>query len=156
LLLTSDVGWRKRHGDKETEPPLPQAATTRHIQVNHLPADSIPIHIKDALTSIDAASLMRSCIYDYDSERDAHHYILVLEVKYCRDTDPAQQRERASQQHQVLRETIIHNYAPQATVEQVTLLLGVSGAIYTSTMDALKDKLEVTQPRLNVLSFSKS
>jgi hypothetical protein len=43
LVLTSDVGWRKRH-DKETEPPLPQAATTRHIQVNHLP-DSIPIHI---------------------------------------------------------------------------------------------------------------
>jgi hypothetical protein len=36
LLLTSDVGWRKRH-NKETEPPLPQAATTRHIQVNHLP-----------------------------------------------------------------------------------------------------------------------
>jgi hypothetical protein len=47
LLLTSDVSWRKRH-DKETEPPLPQAATTRRIQVNHL-TDSIPIHIKDAL-----------------------------------------------------------------------------------------------------------
>jgi hypothetical protein len=88
-------------------------------------------------------------MYDYDFERDAHQYILV-EVKYCRDTDPAQQRERASQQHQVVRETI-HKYAPQATVEQVTLLLGVSGAIYTSTIDALKDKLGVTQPRLNVL-----
>jgi hypothetical protein len=49
-------------------------------------------------------------MYDYDSERDAHHYILV-EVKYCRDTDPAKQRERASQQHQVLRETI-QRYAP--------------------------------------------
>jgi hypothetical protein len=144
LLLTSDVGWRKRH-DKETEPPLPQAATTRHIQVNHLP-DSIPIHIKDALTR---GSIPDAVLYEYDSERDAHHYILV-EVKYCRDTDPAQQRERATQQHQVLRETI-HKYAPQATVEQVTLLLGVSGAIYTSTIAALKDKLGVTQPRLNVL-----
>jgi hypothetical protein len=41
--------------------------------------------------------------------------------------------------------------APQATVEQVTLLLGVSGAICTSTIDALKDKLGITQPRLNVL-----
>jgi hypothetical protein len=92
--------------------------------VNHLP-DSIPIHIKDALTR---CSIPDAVLYDYDSERDAYHYILV-EVKYCRDTDPAQQRERASQQHQVLRETI-HKYAPQATVEQVTLLLGVSGAIY--------------------------
>jgi hypothetical protein len=36
-------------------------------------------------------------------------------------------------------------------VGQVTLLLGESGAIYTSTIDALKDKLGVTQPRLNVL-----
>jgi hypothetical protein len=69
--------------------------------VNHLP-DSIPIHIKDALTR---CSIPDAVLYDYDSERDAHHYILV-EVKYCRDTDPAQQRERASQQHQVLRETI--------------------------------------------------
>jgi hypothetical protein len=113
LLLTSDAGWRKRH-DKETEPPLPQAATTRHIvQVNHLPDSLIsPIHIKDALTR---CSIPDAVLYDYDCERDAHHYILV-EVKYCRDTDPAQQRERASQRHQVLRDIeTIQKYAPQAT-----------------------------------------
>jgi DNA-directed RNA polymerase specialized sigma subunit len=59
----------------------------------------------------------------------SHHYILV-EVKYCRDTDrpSRQQRERASQQHQVLRE-IMQKYVPQATVDQVTLMLGVSGVI---------------------------
>jgi hypothetical protein len=45
--------------------------------VNHLP-DSIPIHIKDALTR---CSIPDAVLYDYDSERDAHHYILV-EVKY--------------------------------------------------------------------------
>jgi hypothetical protein len=50
----------------------------------------------------------------------------------------------------VLRETI-QKYAPQATVDQVTLMLGVSGAIYNSTIEALKDKLGVTQPRLNTL-----
>jgi hypothetical protein len=61
--------------------------------VNHLP-DSIPIHIKDALTR---CSIPDAVMYDYDSERDAHHYYYILvEVKYCRDTDPAQQRERAS------------------------------------------------------------
>jgi transposase len=93
----------------ETESPLPQAATTRHIQVNNLP-DSIPIHIKDALTR---CSIPDAVLYDYECDRDAHRYILV-EVKYRRDTDPAQQRDRASQQHQVLRETI-QKYAPQAT-----------------------------------------
>jgi hypothetical protein len=45
----------------------------------------------------------------------------------------------------------IQKYAPQATVDQVTLMLGVSGAIYNSTIEALKDKLGVTQPRLNTL-----
>jgi hypothetical protein len=70
--------------------------------------------------------------------------------QHCRDTDPEPQRDRASQQHQVLRETI-QKYAPQATVDQVTLTLGVSGAIYNSFMKALKDKLGVTQPRLNTL-----
>jgi hypothetical protein len=34
-------------------------------------------------------SIPDAVLYDYDSERDAL-YILV-EVKYCRDTDPAQQ-----------------------------------------------------------------
>jgi AraC-like DNA-binding protein len=49
------------------------------------------------------------------------------------------------------RETI-QKYAPQATVDQVTLMLGVSGAIiYNSTIEALKDKLGVSQPRLNTL-----
>jgi hypothetical protein len=113
--------------------------------VNHLP-DSIPIHVKDALTR---CSIPDAVLYDYDTKRDAHHYILV-EVKYCRDTDPAQQRERASQQHQELRETI-QKYAPPATVDQVTLMLGVSGAVYNSTIEALKDKLGVTQSRLNTL-----
>ena len=50
----------------------------------------------------------------------------------------------------MLRQTI-QKYAPQATVDQVTLMLGVSGAIYNSTIEALKDKLGVTQPRLNTL-----
>jgi hypothetical protein len=50
----------------------------------------------------------------------------------------------------VLRETI-QKYAPQDTVDQVTLMLGVSRAIYNSTIKALKDKLGVTQPRLNTL-----
>jgi hypothetical protein len=86
LLLTSDVGWRKRH-DKETESPLPQAATTTYIQVNHL-LDNIPIHIKDALTR---CSIPDAVLDEY------------VEVTNCRDTDLAKQRDRASQQQQVLR-----------------------------------------------------
>jgi hypothetical protein len=122
--------------------------------VNSLP-DSIPIHIKEALTS---CSIPDAVLYDYDSEQDTHHYIFV-EVKYCRDTDPAQQRDRplsrqpavsaAERDHSKVQ--AFQRYAPQATVDQVTLMLaGVSGAIYNSSIQALKDKLGVTQPRLNI------
>jgi hypothetical protein len=113
----------------------------------HLP-DSIPIHIKDALTRCIPDAIM----YEYDCKEGTHQYILI-EIKYCRDdTDPDKQQDRALQQHQVLKETIL-KYAPQATVvDQVTLLLGVSvGAIYSSFIATMKDKLGVTQPRPNTL-----
>ena len=98
------------------------------------------------MLSLDAASLMQSCMITTLNEMPT----ILVEVKYGRDTDPAQQRERASQQHQVLRETI-QKYAPQATVDQVTLTLGVSGVIYNSVIKALKDKLGVTQESLSTL-----
>jgi len=44
----------------------------------------------------------------------------------------------------------IHSQAI-ATVEQVTLLLGVSGVLYKSSIAALKDKLGVTGPQINNL-----
>jgi hypothetical protein len=67
------------------------------------------------MLSPDAASLTQSCIITTLTQMPTYHYILV-EVKYCRDTDPAaQQRDTASQKHQqcVLRVTIQKN-APQA------------------------------------------
>jgi len=143
MLLTSDVGWRKRH--LETELPLPKAATTRTIHVNDLP-DSIPNQVKEAIKK---GSIPDAIMYKYEEDQDTHHYIIV-EVKYCRDTDPAQQQSRASQQHQTLRE-MIERHEPRATVEQVTLLLGVSGVLYKSSIAALKDKLGVTGPQLNNL-----
>jgi len=88
-------------------------------------------------------------MHNYDEEHDVHHYIIV-EIKYCRDTDPLPQQSRASQQHHVLRETIAQ-HAPKAVVEQVTLTLGVSGVLYKASIEALKDKLGVTEPQLGNL-----
>jgi len=95
MLVTSDVGWRKRH--EAPDLPLPKAATTRNIQAHNLP-DSIPAHVKEALTK---CSIPDAFMHNYDEEHDVHHYIIV-EIKYCRDTDPLPQQSRASQQHHVL------------------------------------------------------
>ena len=144
MLLTSDVGWRKRH-NQETDPPLPRAATTKMLSYSDLPG-SIPTDLQDQLIM---CSVPDALLYDYNQTQDTHHYTIV-EVKYCRDTDPTQQQARASQQHQKLRDTIAR-YAPDATIDQVTLMLGVSGVIYKSFNKALEDKLGVIQPRLNTL-----
>jgi len=42
MLVTSDVGWRKRH--EAPDLPLPKAATTRNIQAHNLP-DSVTIGV---------------------------------------------------------------------------------------------------------------
>jgi hypothetical protein len=143
MLLTSDVGWRKRQDNEEA--PLPKAAATRYIPADSLP-DSIPTSVKQALTR---CSIPDALMYAYDEDRGTHHYIIV-EIKYCRDTDPSQQQSRAEEQHQLLKQTI-EQYEPQATVEQVTLLLGVSGVIYKSLRQVLQEKLGVARPQVDAL-----
>jgi hypothetical protein len=59
---------------------LPQAATTRKIQVDNLP-DSIPNHMKDALTV--RCSIPDAIMYDYDSERGRTHQYILVKVKQC-------------------------------------------------------------------------
>eukprot|EP00775_Hariotina_reticulata_P003686 gene3686-biopygen5376 len=143
MLLTSDVGWRKRH--EGGDPPLPKAATTRNIPADALP-DSIPTSVKQALTK---CSIPDALMYAYDERYGKHHYIIV-EIKYCRDTDPSPQQARAKDQHQHLKQTI-EQYEPQATVEQVTVLLGVSGVIYKSLRKVLQEKLGVGPPQVAAL-----
>eukprot|EP00775_Hariotina_reticulata_P002296 gene2296-biopygen3834 len=143
MLLTSDVGWRKRH--EGGDPPLPKAATTRNIPADALP-DSIPTSVKQALTK---CSIPDALMYAYDERYGKHHYIIV-EIKYCRDTDPSLQQARAEDQHQHLKQTI-EQYKPQATVEQVTVLLGVSGVIYKSLRKVLQEKLGVGPPQVAAL-----
>jgi hypothetical protein len=55
----------------------------------------------------------------------------IVELKYCRDTDPTPQQERAVEQHAALKDLILAD-EDRATVNIVTLMLGASGVIYES------------------------
>ena len=71
------------------------------------------------------------------ANRGTPEYI-ILEVKYCRDSDPSPQLERAQQQHADLAQAI-RQAAPEAQVTYLALLLGVAGTIYTThTIEPLK------------------
>ena len=61
--------------------------------------------------------------------------IILLEIKYCRDTDPGPQRDRALKQHQALLQHLQAHGYNKARI--VPILLGVSGTIYSDLKQTL-------------------
>jgi hypothetical protein len=82
------------------------------------------------------------------TEKKNKHYEL-LEIKFCRDTDPSQQENRAERQHDRLMRAL-RTFDPKAKVTLTTIMLGVSGCIYKKTENKLKD-LGITGPTLTRL-----
>jgi hypothetical protein len=70
------------------------------------------------------------------TEKKTRHYELI-EIKYCRDTDPTQQENRADRHHDRLMK-MISIFDPRAEVKLTTIMLGVSGCIYRRTEQKLK------------------
>jgi hypothetical protein len=69
---------------------------------------------------------------------DGDTYI-IAEIKYCRDTDPAQQLQRAREQHAELAHSVSRYSKARDRVCQVPILLGVSGTIFKrQTVNTLK------------------
>jgi ribonuclease HI len=84
------------------------------------------------------------------NQRDPPARITLVEIKYCRDTDPTQQLEKARKQHaqlqQHLRET------RKTEVDIIPVLLGTSGAIYNAWTKEALTKLGVEgEPRNRAL-----
>jgi exonuclease III/ribonuclease HI len=74
-------------------------------------------------------------IQDHSTEAKSKIALTVVEIKYCRDTDPEYQLEHAQDQHADFREKM-----EQAghEVTQVNITLGVGGTVYKDTTTALK------------------
>jgi hypothetical protein len=75
-------------------------------------------------------------LVEYDNHKFGWNFTIV-ELKYCRDTDPEPQQERAATQHSALKQ-LIHAHDPNASVNTVTLMLGASGIIYESFMQNMR------------------
>jgi hypothetical protein len=81
--------------------------------------------------------------------REATQYILV-EIKYCRDTDPTGQQDRATTQHESLR-NLIKQHDPCPPILQLNITLGVSGIIYKEYMEHI-ERLGVRGPAAKSLA----
>ena len=62
----------------------------------------------------------------------------LLELKYCRDTDPTAQTTRAEAQHARLVERLLRQGYRRHKIHYHTIVLGVSGTIYKSMYPVLR------------------
>jgi hypothetical protein len=65
--------------------------------------------------------------------------VTIIELKVCRDTNTEHQEQRANAQHQRLRELLIEAGHKPEHIQQITILVGVSGTIYNNTLSQLLD-----------------
>jgi len=129
-LVMADAG-RKEKCQQDEIPYLP-----RTIPMEALPED-IPVEVKRVLTtkSRPDAFLHRQVKTGFASYSE----YIILEVKYCRDTDPCPQLDRAEHQHKELADAI-QAAEPTACVKYLPVLLGVAGTVYTiHTTDHLEE-----------------
>ena len=95
----------------------------------------IPPHVRSLLTNHSRPDVFLF-IPPKLPNRPTPEYI-ILELKYCRDTDPQNQYDRAISQHRPLADAI-QQAAPHARITYIPLLLGVAGTIYSSTTSHLR------------------
>eukprot|EP00882_Tetradesmus_deserticola_P000535 GHRQ01000587.1.p1 GENE.GHRQ01000587.1~~GHRQ01000587.1.p1 ORF type:complete len:2327 (+),score=302.27 GHRQ01000587.1:5202-12182(+) len=157
-LVASDIGVHKRSSTEE----LNHNGTMLTTRRKFVEADfddpylqNLPHRVQQAL--INQQSVPDALLYD-----DQYNTFTVVEIKYCRDTDTATQRAKATRQHQHLCANIIGPDNVQAelgdeqdtamadlcavisnsdqsrpSVHQITILLGVTGVIYSETEQQL-------------------
>ena len=140
-LIASDVGANKRREEKGR----PKIIMGRTISAAALPP-AIPTRVRQHLME---DSIPDAVLYHYDRKKRRRCYTIV-EIKYSRDTDPEAQIARAEAQHAQLADTI-KTYDPTAQVQRCNLMLGVSGAIYRSTVQHLQTDLGIDGPELKAL-----
>jgi ribonuclease HI len=125
----TDVGWARRRSRAE----IPEQVQLNRFMQNVTFPYWVPYQLVNALTAYKESVPDMLLVQSVD---EGTNYILV-ELKYCRDTDRIGQQERAAAQHQALK-TLISNHDPLAGVVQVTITLGVSGVIYKDFFEDMR------------------
>ena len=142
-LMLSDIGMKQR---------LAPSAITSNMHNLRLPRDyRLPTSMPAVAWKVleNSTSVPDLLIYSPYMGEKTHGIYDIVEIKYCRDTDPEEQTARATTQHAQLIEQL-QKADPAARIRRVTLMLGVSGTIYKETAKWL-EYLGVQGPALKRL-----
>jgi exonuclease III/ribonuclease HI len=96
---------------------------------HRIPREALPATLpEETKTRLMTASIPDALLYKPATAGQPAQYT-ILEIKYCRDTDPIGQMQRAQRQHAQLEMELL---GAGAAVDYKVLLLGVAGTIYKS------------------------
>jgi hypothetical protein len=139
-VIMMDVG---RHNDTGSAAHLP----------SRIPLDALPSSI-DAGIKRRLSRFSKPDIFMYmPRTASAGPTYTIVELKYCKDTDPTEQRDRAKTQHLELARAL-REAEGGAQVRYVTVMLGVSGTIFKlETLEQLKT-LGITGRSLDKLKYA--
>jgi hypothetical protein len=131
-VFLSDVGYTRRKAPSEVPEGMQPHRFMRHMDNPSMFSHDLAEALKGYRDSVPDIIMLK---YFPDNNEWVFD---IVEIKYCRDTDPMPQQERAAAQHAALKELILA-HEPTATVRIVPLLLGASGIIYESFLKEMRD-----------------
>ena len=76
-------------------------------------------------------------LHIHDNTAEGIKEIGIIELKFCRDTDPQPQRERALGQHSQLVADMTRLY-PDALIQILPVTLGVTGVVYHDFYETMR------------------
>jgi ribonuclease HI len=136
-------------GEGETAPAVDLTKLPHRIPVDALPS-SMPRMAKQAAVKHSVPDAFLVCPGRQEEEGDTY---MIAEVKYCRDTDPEQQMQRARDQHEELAVSLRKSVRDKDSVTRVPVLLGVSGTIFKRQTLSTLQKLGVEGNSLTKLKY---
>lgn len=126
---------------------------TVHQQLpRRIPRDALPRGMPETVkTAVTRHSVPDAFLFQPATQECPARYVIV-EIKYCRDTDPSQQLDAAQNQHEPL-ERAIRDAAPEALVQYVPIMLGVGGTIFASCTTEPLAQLGIRKGALKTLRY---
>lgn len=139
-------------GKADEEPQGEHQQHDRQQLPHRIPREALPPGIPNRVKAeLARKSIPDAFLYQPQTHDTPAKYVIV-EIKYCRDTDPTQQLDAAKEQHRVLAEAI-EEAAPEAQVQYVPVMLGVGGTIFKRYTTGPLEQLGLRKGAIKTLKY---